>query len=96
MIFNDNHGHFTGEDHAGGYAKSADGISWTPSGKAYSRSLVWSDGSTTTQGSLERAQLLIEDGQPRYLSAATADGPGGFRNADNTWNMVIPIQPRTL
>lgn len=28
---------------------------------------------------------------PTHLFAATADGPGGFRNADNTWNMVIPL-----
>ena len=24
-------------------------------------------------------------------SAATADGPGGFMHAENTWNMVLPL-----
>ena len=93
MVFNDLRGHFTGEDHAGGYASSHDGINWRPSGKAYSRHVTWDDGSTTHQGSLERPQLLLVDGQPRYLFAATADGPGGFMHAENTWNMVLPLSP---
>jgi hypothetical protein len=58
---------------------------------AYSRTIRWSDGTTTTQGSLERPQLLIEDGRPTWLFVATADGPGGFQNATRTWNQAIPI-----
>ena len=96
MIFNDIHGYFTGEDHAGGYACSKDGIDWTPGGKAYTRKVTWSDGTQTYQGSLERPQLLLENGQPRYLFAATADGPGGYSKADNTWNMVLPLQPTVM
>ena len=93
MIFNDIRGHFTGENHAGGYAHSSDGIHWTPSGKAYTRNVSWSDGSQTYQGSLERPQLLFTDGKPSHLFAATADGPGGYSKADNTWNMVLPLKP---
>jgi hypothetical protein len=50
------------------------------------------NGNTTIQGSLERPNILIENGIPTPVFFATADGPGGFRNADNTWNMVIPLQ----
>jgi len=93
MIFNDIHGHITGEDHAGGMAVSDDGVDWRLADppKAYSRTIPWDDGQTTTQGSFERPQLLVENGQPTHLFAATGDGPGGFWNATHTWNMVRPL-----
>ncbi len=50
------------------------------------------DGSVTTQGSLERPFLLFDGDTPTHLFAATADGPGGFHAAENTWNMVIPLK----
>ena len=49
MIFNDLRGHYTGEDHAGAYATSADGLNWEPQGQAYSRHVLWSDGNRTHQ-----------------------------------------------
>lgn len=94
LLAKDMDGTLSGEVHAGVQMTSQDGIEWrlaTPA-KAYSRRVVWADGRVTVQGSLERPQLLIEDGQPTHLFAATADGPGGFRNALNTWNMVIPLR----
>ena len=30
--------------------------------------------------------------QPTHLFCATADGPGGFRNATRTWNMALPLR----
>lgn len=93
MIFNDLEGHVTGEDHAGGLALSEDGTNWRIADypKAYSRTVRWTDGRTTRQASFERPQLLIQDGRPTHLFAATADGPGGFSRASNTWNMVVPL-----
>ncbi|MBU7003930.1 MAG: glycoside hydrolase family protein [Theionarchaea archaeon] len=93
MVAKDLNGKLTGENHAGIHATSLDGIDWKLSEppKAYSRRVMWNDGSTTVQGSLERPQLLIEDGRPTHLFMATADGPGGFRSATRTWNMVIPL-----
>ncbi len=93
MIFNDMTGTFTGEDHAGAHAQSEDGIRWRLSDppKAYSRTVKWADGSVSTQGSFERPQLLLQDGVPSHLFAATADGPGGFSRASHTWNMVVPL-----
>jgi len=46
----------------------------------------------TTQGAFERTQLLIENGVPTHLFAATGDGPGGFDHALRTWNMVVPLK----
>jgi hypothetical protein len=96
MLFNDMTGRLTGEDHSGAHAVSNDGINWrlAPRSKAYSRKVRWSDGTTTVQGSFERPQLLIQDGIPTHLFAATADGPGGFAKAANTWNMVVPLKNR--
>jgi hypothetical protein len=96
ILMKDMNGGITGEHHAGLHATSPDAIHWTVGSpcKAYSRKMSWDDGTTTIQGSLERPQLLIENGHPTHLFAATADGPGGFQNASNTWNMVIPLVSR--
>jgi len=96
MIAKDMTGGITGEKHAGVHAVSSDGLSWRlpEEPKAYSRTVRWSNGAETTQGSLERPQLLFQDGKPAFLFAATADGPGGFRAASNTWNLVIPLRLR--
>ncbi|HEY3416415.1 MAG TPA: glycoside hydrolase family protein [Armatimonadota bacterium] len=93
MLAKDMDGGLTGEQHAGAHLYSADGLAWevAPVPKGYSRTIRWDDGTTTTQGSLERPQLLIEHGQPTHLFLATADGPGGFAQATRTWNMVIPL-----
>lgn len=93
MVAKDLSGKVTGELHAGVHAWSHDGLSWSACDppKAFSRTVRWDDGSSSCQGSLERPQLLMQDGVPTHLFAATSDGPGGFRNASNTWNMVIPL-----
>jgi hypothetical protein len=94
VIMKDMTGGVTGESHSGIHAVSEDGLHWriAPQPKAYSRIIRWDDGTVTTQGSFERPNLLIQDGRPTHLFAATADGPGGFWNASRTWNMVIPLR----
>jgi hypothetical protein len=59
---------------------------------AYSRDILWDDGTVTLQGHFERPQLLIQNGQPTHLFAATSDGIGGFDNMTRTWNMVVPLK----
>lgn len=101
MVCKDLSGNITGEFHAGVHLLSADAVNWelAPEPKAWSRTIAWDDGSTTVQASIERPFILFEDGQPRWLFAATADGPGpvdgrpGFFYAENTWNMVVPLRP---
>ncbi|WP_261302252.1 glycoside hydrolase family protein [Paenibacillus andongensis] len=95
LLAKDMEGTLCGEKHGGIHAVSPDGLSWqlseTP--KSYSRTVLWDDGTEQTMGNLERPFLLFHDGKPTHLFAAVADGPGGFRNAANTWNMVIPLKP---
>jgi hypothetical protein len=95
MLFNDLTGKITGEDHSGGYATSPDGLAWKLAAppQAYSRNLLWDDGKVVQQGSLERPQLLIQEGRPTHLICATADGPGGYARATRTWSTVIPLKP---
>lgn len=95
LIAKDMEGTLCGEKHGGIHAISPDGLNWnlSSSPKAYSRTVLWDDGTLQTMGSLERPFLLFQDGKPTHLFAATADGPGGFRRASNTWNMVIPLKP---
>ena len=92
MVAKDMTGSLTGELHSGAGFLSADGIIWQYEGKVYSRSVVDDKGNITCFGSLERPQLLFDDnGKPQYLFAAVADGPGGFRKAENTWNICLDI-----
>lgn len=102
MVCKDLTGKITGEYHAAVHLLSPDGRTWqlAPQPKAWSRKLDWSDGSRTTQGSIERPFVLLRDGRPAYLYVATADGPGpsdhprrpGHYHAENTWNQVIPLR----
>jgi hypothetical protein len=43
-------------------------------------------------GNLERPFLLMEDGRPAWMFAATSDGTNGFHDCTETWNMAIPIR----
>ncbi|WP_179090130.1 glycoside hydrolase family protein [Paenibacillus sp. FSL H8-0548] len=94
MIAKDMDGHLCGEKHGGILAVSDDGTDWrlAESLKSYSRLVRWEDGTEQWMGSFERPFLLFQDGVPTHLFAAVADGSGGFRNAENTWNMVIPLR----
>jgi len=93
LIAKDMDGTIGGEKHGGVHAFSKDGTNWafSESSKAYSRTIVWEDGTVQTMGSLERPFLLFQNGKPTHLFAAVADGPGGFQRASRTWNMCIPI-----
>lgn len=94
LIAKDMDGTLGGEKHGGIQAVSRDGIHWelADEPQAYSRTILWDDGTVQTMGSLERPFLLFQDGKPTHLFMAAADGPGGFRNAAHTWNMVIPLE----
>jgi hypothetical protein len=84
----------TGEYHAGVHFISKDALRWElhPSPKIYSRDMTWDDGTKQTLGSLERASIYFEEGEPKLLWGAVADGPGGFSSASRTWDLVFPIE----
>lgn len=95
MVAKDMTGRLAGEKHAAIHARSADGIQWALADppKAWSRTLRFDDGQIETMGQLERPFLLIENGRPTFLFAAAGDGPGGFANMTESFNLAIPLLP---
>lgn len=93
LIMKDRFGPICGEEGGGIHATSGNGIDWTLSSpiKAYSRHIRWNDGTTTLQANFERPFLLIENGKPTHLFAATGTGPHPWQ-FEKTWNMVIPLK----
>ncbi|WP_391571975.1 glycoside hydrolase family protein [Cohnella sp.] len=82
----------TGEWGAGVYATSEDCIEWRihPDPKAYSRTVIWEDGTRTEMCNLERPYLLIQNGQPTHLFAAAGTGEGPYQ-FEHTRSVVIPL-----
>ncbi|NUQ01411.1 MAG: hypothetical protein HUU35_16330 [Armatimonadetes bacterium] len=66
--------------------------------KAYSRTVRWDDGTSSTLGAAERPQLLLEEGVPTHLALASSESEAGwlgepteFDRSGGTWNMLIPL-----
>ena len=92
MLVKDMTGEVCGEPEAGIHARSQDGINWEVMNppKAYSRLVVWQDGTTSHQFKLERPQLLFQKGQATHLFAATANADEKGEISDS-WTLVIPL-----
>ena len=95
LVMKDMAGGIGGTRGGGVYATSPDAVNWIVADPpvAWTRTVRWDDGTTTEQGCLERPQVLLDGGRPTHAFFATADGPGGFRAASRTWNLVIPLRP---
>jgi hypothetical protein len=93
VIMKDRFGYICGEEGGGIHAWSRNGVKWKlfKNVKAYSRTIKWDDGTVTFQNHFERPFLLIEDGVPTHLFAATGTGLKSWE-FDRTWNMVIPLK----
>lgn len=95
MIAKDMDGSICGEKYGGIHAWSVQGEDWaitTAGAPVYSRRLRWDDGSERLMGNLERPFLLMEDGKPSYMFAATSNGSNGFHDCTDAWNIAIPIK----
>ena len=94
MIAKDHQGTITGGRGDGLLAHSVDAINWVvdKNPQAYTKTVKWNNGKTINQGQLERAFVFIENGKPTHIFFATMNGPGGFENATESWNMVIPLK----
>ena len=94
MILKDLLGEVSGIDGVGIHATSSDGVVWTASDPllAYDKTIRWDDGTVTKQANFERPQLLIENGKPTHLYAATGNGVSQFQFEGETWNVAIPLK----
>jgi predicted GH43/DUF377 family glycosyl hydrolase len=92
-IVKDRSGKICGEEGGGVHVWSKDGIKWNLFDKvqAYSRKVLWEDGTYSEHNHFERPFVLVEDGKPTHLFAATGTGPKAWQ-FEKTWNMVIPLR----
>lgn len=92
-IVKDRSGEICGEEGGGVHVWSKDGVNWElfEKVKAYSRKVLWEDGTTSEHNHFERPFVLVEDGVPTHLFAATGTGPKAWQ-FDKTWNMVVPLK----
>lgn len=97
MIAKDMRGTLTDHHHAGILAHSVDAQHWELDEQplAYPRTITWDNDTTVLMGQLERPFALIEEGTITHLFFAAMDGKGGFGNGKKTWNMVLPLVPKT-
>ena len=93
LIMKDRFGYICGERGGGIHAKSKDGINWelATNPLAYSKNILWDNGKRVYQNHFERPFLLLEDGKPTHLFAATGVGPKEWE-FEKSWNMVIPLK----
>lgn len=94
LMAKDMTGSLCGEEGAGIIAVSADGLHWQLDSKpkAYSKTVVYADGSECKFNKRERPFVLFEDGRPRWLYTAVGQGNiyAGEPGAD-TWNQAVEI-----
>jgi hypothetical protein len=93
MIFKDMNGDLCGEKGGGVHALSPDGLAWdlAPNPHAYSKTVLYADGSTQYHGSLERPQLLIQDGKPTHLFNAASCDENHFWETSATFSLCRPL-----
>ena len=86
-------GEISGTFYGGVHIWSEDGIHWQTAEDplAYTREILWDNGKTSHQGMFERPEILIQNGRPTHLFAATGNGEGGHQCMNRSWNMVVPL-----
>jgi len=90
-IVKDMHGTFTNAGVSLAFFQSKDGLNWEPAQNPLASKLEikWEDGSVEKVARLERAQVLLEDGQPVVLYCATTPGEPFV---SDTYNVHIPLK----
>jgi hypothetical protein len=93
MLAKDMGDQICGEQHAGILCHSDNGLDWRldPEPLAYSKHIRWDDGTSGFLGQMERVFPLVENGVVTTLFFAVMDGPGGFGNGRNSWNLALPL-----
>lgn len=97
IIGKDASGHYTGHAHALLHGWSPDLQDWRIADEplVLDREIAYSDGKTVPYAKVERATIMLQDGNPHALFCAVADGPreGGYLGWRGAWNVGIPLGP---
>lgn len=94
MIAKDMIGNIACELGAGMSAFSIDGVNWELERNtiAYTKEVLWDDGTREHLGSMERPFIFFEKGEATHISFAVSNGSDGYMDATETWNLVIPLE----
>lgn len=94
VLAKDMSGGLTGQPGAGFHGVSGDARNWESGDPpvAFRREILREGGKIESVGSLERPFLLIQDGRPTHLCAASSNGTESFSDATRTKNLVIPLR----
>jgi hypothetical protein len=102
LLGKDGSGHYTGRRNALMHCWSPDLRDWrvAASPLVLDRAIRYEDGRTIPYARVERATVLLEDGRPRCLHCAVADGmhdlddslAGGYLGWRGSWNAGIPLR----
>ncbi len=95
VIFKDFSGELCGVPFGGAYASSEDLKTWQFGGRdalAYSRTIKWTDGTSTTHGSLERPALLIQQGRPTHFVASGSIDERKAWDTSDTKIFILPVE----
>ena len=95
VIMKDFSGQYCGVPYGGVYASSPDGSTWQLGDPplAYTRTIHWTDGSSSTHGNVERAGVLVDGGRSTHLLFAITAGPERYPVTPRTRSIVIPLRP---
>jgi len=93
-IMKDFHGTVCGVGYGGIYMSSVDGRKWELGEPplAYSRTIRWTDGTSSTHGQVERASVILDGGRSTHVCFAITEGEEKFSDATKTRNIVIPLR----
>lgn len=96
MVAKDMFGNVCGIQYGGIHAWSEDGVNWNLNrGElAYSRTITWDDGTEQVMGNFDRPSMIFDkNGNATHMNFAVSDGTNSFMDANDTWNVVIPLKP---
>jgi hypothetical protein len=91
MLAKDMTGEVCGEAQAGIHCTSKDAITWTLPTKAYTRTILFDDGSERRMPKRERPAVLLKNGRPTHLFNCVLETYLAGQIKD-TWSCVSPLK----
>jgi len=94
VIMKDFSGEYCGVGYGGVYASSENGHDWKIGAPplAYTRTIQWSDGTSSIHGNVERAGILVDGGRSTHLLFAITAGEERYPFTPQTRSIVIPLK----
>lgn len=94
VIMKDFTGNICGVSYGGVYASSVNGRDWELGNPplAYSRTIQWTDGTSSTHGKVERAGVMVEGGKSTHVFFAITAAGEKYPYTSRSRSVVIPLR----